>query len=407
MMKIKPEVLAPAGDPECLNAALMFGADAVYLAKKSFGMRSAPDNFSHEDLISACRKAHALGRKIYLTCNTLPRNRELSDLKEFAADAEEAGVDAYIVSDIGVMSLLKEYTPDIAVHISTQAGVVNYASAREFYRMGAERVVLARELSLDEIKAIRDNTPPELEIETFVHGAMCVSFSGRCLLSQYLTGRDANRGECAQPCRWSYSLMEKTRSGEYFPIFEDDGGTYILNAKDLCMIEYLDELSAAGVSSFKIEGRAKSSYYVSVVTNAYRSAVDFLSENPQKMLPDWIKNEVYKVSHREYSTGFFYPDNPPSQNFNDGGYIRNYDVAGIVESYEDGFITIRQRNRFFRGDMLEALIPGREPFEISADEILDSSGKHAESANKAYEIYKIKSSHQLPKGAILRLRKGE
>ena len=294
--------------------------------------------------------------------------------------------------------------PEIEIHISTQAGIVNYASAREFYKMGAKRVVLARELDLDEIKSIRDNTPPELEIEAFVHGAMCVSFSGRCLLSQYLTGRDANRGECAQPCRWSYSLVEETRPGVYFPISEADGGTYILNARDLCMIEHIDKLARAGVSSFKIEGRAKSSYYVSVVTNAYRAAVDVLmSDSENYSPPGWILDEVNKVSHREYSTGFFFKDSPPGQNLSDGGYIRNYDVAAVVERSDGEYLDVIQRNRFFSGDTLEALIPGREPVAFSAQEIIDKDGEAVGAANKAAERYRIKCSLDLAPGTVLRM----
>lgn len=402
--RIIPEVLAPAGDMECLKAALMFGADAVYLAKKSFGMRAAPQNFSQDELIEACRLAHDAGKKIYLTCNTLPHNRELDNLKNFAKEASEAGVDAFIVSDIGVMSMLKEYAPEIEIHISTQAGIVNYASAREFQKMGATRVVLARELSLNEIRIIRDNTPPELEIEAFVHGAMCVSFSGRCLLSQYLTGRDANRGECAQPCRWSYALMEQSREGTYFPISEQDGGTYILNAKDLNMIEHIAELADAGISSLKIEGRAKSSYYVSVVTNAYRAAVDHLKYYPDEPLPQWIIDETDKVSHREYCTGFFYGEQQPMQNYRDGGYVRNYDVAAIVENSADGWLHVLQRNRFFAGDTLEVLQPNVQPQIIVADEIINKDGERVDSANKAAEPYRIKCGFDLPAGTILRMK---
>ncbi len=405
MMNAKPEILSPAGDFECLKAAVMYGADAVYLAKKSYGMRSAPENFSQEELSEGCRLAHSAGKKVYLTCNTLPHSRELDGLKRFADEAVEAGVDAFIVSDLGVMSLLKEYAPDVDIHISTQAGVVNYRTAAELYKMGASRVVLARELSLEEIGIIRENTPPELEIEAFVHGAMCVSFSGRCLLSQYLTGRDANRGECAQPCRWSYALMEQTREGQYFPISESDGGTYILNAKDLCLIDHLSELSDAGISSFKIEGRAKSPYYVSVVTNAYRAAVDFLSEHPGEAVPEWIREETEKISHREYSTGFYFPENPPSQNTRDGGYVRGYDFAAAVLGSEGGYIDVLQRNRFFAGDVLEAVVPGKPPIKLRAEEIIDKNGESVPAANKAAERYKIKCAVSLPEGAILRVKK--
>ena len=263
-MKMKmrdcPEVLAPAGDFECLQAAVRFGADAVYLGGSRFGMRAASANFSEEGLQKGVALAHQNGVRVYLTCNTLPTNEEIEALPEFLKSVERADVDAVIVTDIGVLSLVKRIIPEMEVHISTQTGVVNYLTAAELYRMGARRVVLARELSLDDIARIRDKTPSELEIETFVHGAMCVSFSGRCLLSQYLTGRDANRGECAQPCRWGYHLVEEKRPGLYFPIEEDERGSYILNAKDLCMIEHVDKLAAAGISSFKIEGRAKSSH---------------------------------------------------------------------------------------------------------------------------------------------------
>ena len=397
---MKPEVLSPAGDFECLKAALMFGADAVYLAKKTFGMRAAPNNFTQDELVEACRLAHESQKRVYLTCNTLPHNRELSSLEAFAKEAAEAGVDAFIVSDIGVMSLLKKYAPDIEFHISTQAGIVNYSSACEFYKMGAKRVVLARELTLGEIREIRDKTPPELEIEAFVHGAMCVSFSGRCLLSQYLTGRDANRGECAQPCRWSYSLMEQTREGEYFPIAEADGGAYILNSKDLCMIRHLDLLADAGVSSFKIEGRAKSSYYVSVITNAYRAAVDSLG-GP---LPEWVAEETEKVSHREYCTGFYFGEGDKMQNTRDGGYVRSCDVAAVVESSDGEYLTVLERNRFFKGEHLEILEPSKPPRELIADEITDLSGEPVESANRAAEHYKIKSPLKLSAGTILRMK---
>ena len=293
------EILSPAGDMERLEAALDYGADAVYLGGKSFGMRAGPSNFDNTELKTAVEMAHKRGVLVYLTCNTLPHNDEIPHFKEFLDNAIDAKVDAVIVNDIGLLSLVKKYAPNMEIHISTQAGIVNYVTANEFYNMGAKRVVLARELSLDEIAEIRAKTPKDLDIECFVHGAMCVSFSGRCLLSSYLVNRDANRGDCAQPCRWGYHLMEEKRNGQYFPVFEDEKGTYILNAKDMCMIEHLDKLAKAGIKSFKIEGRAKSAYYVSVITNAYRMSVDFLRNNPDDYdkLPSWIKEEVYKVSH--------------------------------------------------------------------------------------------------------------
>lgn len=264
----RPEVLAPVGDQERLIAAIQYGADAVYLGGKEFGMRAAPANFDREQLRQAVEYAHSKGVRVYLTCNTLPRNEEIERFPEYIQYVDSIGVDACIVSDIGVFAMVREYAPNMELHVSTQAGIVNYQTANAFYQMGAKRVVLARELSLEEIREIRQRTPEDLELEVFVHGAMCMSFSGRCLLSNYLADRDANRGECAQPCRWNYYLMEEKRPGQYFPVFEDEKGSYILNAKDMCMIEYIDQLIEAGVTSLKIEGRAKSAYYVSVITNA-------------------------------------------------------------------------------------------------------------------------------------------
>lgn len=397
------EVLSPVGDMERLRAALLFGADAVYLGGKTFGMRSSPANFSLDELRIACELAHAKGKKVYLTCNTLPRNSEIDCFEGFIKEAYDCGIDAAIVSDIGLLDLIKKYTPELEIHISTQAGIVNYASANAFYNMGAKRVVLARELTLEDIAEIRAKTPGELDIECFVHGAICVSFSGRCLLSQYLVGRDANRGECAQPCRWKYALMEEKRPGEYFPISEDETGSYILNAKDMCLIEHLDKLAKAGVTSFKIEGRAKSAYYVSVVTNAYRHAVDVLRQNPDEyILPEWIKQEVYKVSHRMYSDGFYFgrPDN--GQYYETGGYIRNYDVVAVIDSCHDGYAYCTQRNRFFKGDTLEILAPDREPIVYRAERIINESGEEVDVANIATMKLSMPLDVVLPTGSIIR-----
>lgn len=400
---IKPEVLAPAGDRERLEAAVMYGADAVYLGSTQYGMRAAPANFAPDDaLAEAVSFAHQHGVKVYLTCNTLPRNREMDNLPAFLKQAAAAGVDAMITTDIGVLSMIKQHIPDMEVHISTQAGIVNYVTASEFYRMGAKRVVLARELTLEEIAEIREKTPPELELETFVHGAMCVSVSGRCLLSNYLTARDANRGECAQPCRWAYHLMEEKRPDQFFPIFEDERGTHILNAKDMCMIEHLDKLRDAGVTSFKIEGRAKSSYYVSVVTNAYRCAVDRLMENPSHYQPEqWILDEVTKVSHRQYSTGFFFGVPQAGQYYENGGYLRNYDVVAIADGYENGRIIATQRNKFSVGDVIEVLEPKKPPFELKVKEIFDQDGK-VEAACHPMEQIEIPCDRPVMKGTILR-----
>ncbi len=399
----KLEVLAPAGDKERFDAALNYGADAIYLGRKQFGMRSSPMNFDFEQLVSAVDLAHAKGVKVYLTCNTLPRNNEIPMFEQFVREAVEAKVDALIVADIGLLMLIKKYSPDMEIHISTQTGIVNYVTARELHNMGAKRVVLARELNLDEIAEIRAKTSPDLDIETFVHGAMCVSFSGRCLLSQYLVNRDANRGECAQPCRWGYHLMEEKRPGEYFPIYEDEKGTYILNSKDMCMIEHIDKLAKAGVTSLKIEGRAKSAYYVTVVTNAYRMAVDEYYKNPDDFkLPDYIRDEVFKVSHRKYCSGFFFGVPEKSQYYENSGYIRNYDVVAVVENCENGIVYCTQRNKFFAGDTVELLAPSKKPVEMTLEKLFDEENNEIETANHAMMKFSFKSELTFPKGTVIR-----
>lgn len=397
------EVLAPAGDEERFNACINYGADAVYLGRKQFGMRSSPMNFDFEQLVKAVQSAHAKGIKVYLTCNTLPRNSEIPQFEQFVREAVDAQVDALIVADIGLLALIKKYAPDMEIHISTQTGVVNYVTARELYNMGAKRIVLARELTLDEIAEIRAKTSPDMEIETFVHGAMCVSFSGRCLLSQYLVNRDANRGECAQPCRWGYHLVEEKRPNEFFPIFEDEKGTYILNAKDMCMIEHIDKLAQAGVDSLKIEGRAKSAYYVTVVTNAYRMAVDEYYRNPDNfVLPDWIRDEVYKVSHRKYCNGFFFGTPKNSQYYENSGYIRNYDIVAVVEKCENGTVYCTQRNRFFAGDTVELLAPSQKPVTLTLDTLYDENGEQIQTANHAMMKFSFKSDLTFPTGTVIR-----
>lgn len=398
------ELLSPAGDMERLGAALEFGADAVYLAGQEFGMRTAPSNFSREELQRAVQLAHEKNVKIYLTCNTVPHNEELARLPDFLRFAQSVGVDALIIADLGVLAMAKNYAPDVAVHMSTQTGIANYASANELYNLGASRVVLARELNLEEIAEIRAKTPKQLEIEAFVHGAMCVSFSGRCLLSSYLTGRDANRGDCAQPCRWEYALVESKRPGQYMPIFEDKNGTYILNSKDMCMIEHIPELIQAGVTSLKIEGRAKSAYYVSVVTNAYRNAIDEYYRNPKQKLSPWIAEELNKISHREYSTGFYF-GHEPGQVYENGGYVREYDVIAVCEKYEDGVATLSQRNRFFKGDTADILEKGKKPYLLTLDALFDEYWNPIESAPHAMMIVYFKTEHPIAKGAILRKKR--
>ena len=396
-----PELLAPVGDVERLKAAIRFGADAVYLGSTEFGMRAASANFDMETLTEAVKYAHERGVKVYLTCNTLPRNEEILRMPEFLKEAWGCGIDAFIVTDMGVLELIHQHVPEAEIHISTQTGVVNYLSAEMLHKMGAKRVVLARELSLEEIRFIREHTSPSLELEVFVHGAMCMSVSGRCLISNYMVNRDANRGECAQPCRWGYHLMEEKRPGQYFPVFEDEHGSYILNAKDLCMLPYLNLLYEAGVSSFKIEGRAKSSYYVSTVVNAYRIAMDELKRDPENWnCPDWLMDEVRKVSHRDYSTGFYF--GTPDQRYEEGGYIRNCDIVAMADSWEDGILYATQKNKFFKGDTLELMEPGKRPREIVIEELMDENGEPIEDARHAHMKLRIPMAEAVAEGSILR-----
>ncbi len=378
---------------DCLKAALSFGADAVFLAGKSFGMRSSPRNFDADELKKACAMAHAKGKKIHLTCNILPRNNELRTLPAFLIMAQDSGVDALIIADLGVFEAAKRYAPRVARHISTQAGVTNYAAANVLYNMGASRVVMAREIPLDEIAELRAKTPKELEIECFVHGAMCVSFSGRCLISSYMTGRDANHGDCAQPCRWKYQLFEETRDGQYFPVEETGRGTFLYNSRDLCMIEHIPELIKAGVSSFKIEGRAKSSYYTAVTTNAYRKAVDQYWEDgdPFELHP-WIREELEKISHREYNTGFYF-GSEPGQVTGDGGYIRHYDNV------------ISQRNKFWVGDTLDVLPPSGIPFEITCISLTNEAGESVDSAPHPTERLTMLADRAVPAGSVIRKKR--
>ena len=397
------EILSPAGDMECLNSALSFGADAVYLAGQSFGMRTASKNFSNEELKAACDIVHKKGKKLYLTVNTLPRNDDLSYLPDFLSYSESIGVDAFIIADLGVMMLAKKYAPSVEIHISTQGGIVNFESAKAFYNLGASRVVLARELSLKEIKQIRDNVPDDLEIECFVHGAMCVSFSGRCLISSYMTGRDANRGDCAQPCRWKYHLYEENREGQFFPVYENDEGTYLYNSRDLCMIDHIKDMAKAGISSFKIEGRAKSAYYTAVTTNAYRKALDEYYEKGEKdyTVSPWIREELEKISHREYNTGFYF-SKEPGQVTDNGGYIRKYTVVAVCEEEREDHSLISQRNKFLSGDTLDVLPPSGYPFEIICKSLFDEEGNLVQSAPHPMQRLLLYSDKKIPKGSVIR-----
>ncbi|MCH5199346.1 MAG: U32 family peptidase [Oscillospiraceae bacterium] len=400
MVKQKLELLSPAGDAECLEAAVDFGCNAVYLGGKSYGMRAGSKNFAFDEMKRAAEYAHAANVKVYLTCNTTPSNGEIEAFPEFIKNAQSAGIDAAIVCDLGIMSLIKQHAPSLDIHISTQVGVTNYAAANELYKLGAKRIVLARETGIDEIKRIREKIPEDMEIEAFVHGAMCVSFSGRCLLSAYMTGRNANKGECAQPCRWKYSLVEETRPDQYFPISEDDNGTYILNAKDMCMIEHLDKLIDAGVTSFKIEGRAKSAYYVATVTNAYRIALDCAKR--REPLPDWVNDEVYNVSHRSYCTGFYFDSSDAKQVYESSGYDRSCDFVGVIDGYEDGFVLLTQRNYFTLDDDLEVLTPGGRPVKFHSDHLYNSDGEEIKVANHATEKLRAACDIEFPRKSILR-----
>ena len=404
------ELLSPCGDFERLKLAFKFGADAVYLAGEMFGMRTNPSNFSADELKKAVELAHSLGKKVYLTCNTLPRNEEIEKLPEFLKYAQDIGIDAFIIADIGVMALAKKYAPNVDIHMSTQVGIVNYQTANTLYEMGARRIVTARELSLDEIKTIRDKTPNDLEIEVFVHGAMCMSFSGRCILSDYMTHRDANRGDCAQPCRWKYHLVEETRPGQYFPINEEQNGTYIFNSRDLCLIEHILELVDAGVDSFKIEGRAKSEYYTAIVTYAYRNAIDEYLKNPTDDFKpsQWILDEMEKMSHREYTTGFNFGPIENGQVTDTGGYIRNWDVCALFKDYSNGRLIVSQRNRFFEGDELEVVEPGKKPYKLVVEDLynLDDDEK-VDVANKATDTYSFKCDKPVSSDAIFRRQRTE
>lgn len=406
-MKLKkPELLAPAGDMERLVSAVRYGADAVYLAGKSFGMRAAPSNFDDDELQEAVKFCHENGVKVYVTCNTLPRNDELAELPQFLANCEKIGVDAFIISDLGVLAMAKEYAPKVERHISTQTGIVNYAAAKACYDLGASRVVLAREVPLEDIKGIRENIPPELEIETFVHGAMCVSFSGRCLLSNYMTDRDANRGQCAQPCRWEYYLTEKQRPEQHFTIVQEEKGTYIMNSNDLRMIEHIPELIRAGVYSLKIEGRAKSAYYVASVTAAYRQAIDFFMEHPDEPLPPEILEETEKISHREYSCGFFF-GGEPGQTTDRSHYTRNYELSAVCEGRQGEYIVLKERNRFFRGETVDILQPGKAPFTAELTEIFNEDMEPIESAPHAEMTVYWKTDLDIAEGAYLRIKKNK
>lgn len=395
----KLELLSPAGDMEQLNMSILYGADAVYLAGTSFGMRSFAGNFSPEALPKAVKFAHDHGVHVHVTVNTMPRNDEVAQLPAYLEQLDNAGVDALILADLGAFTLAGKYAPHCQRHVSTQQSIANYACAQAWFDLGAQRVVLARELSLEEIRGIRQKVSQDLEIETFGHGAMCVSYSGRCLLSNYMTGRDSNRGACAQPCRYQYALMEEKRPGEYFPVFEDEKGTYIMNSRDMCMIDHLDDLMDAGVDCIKLEGRAKSAYYAAIVTGAYRHCIDAATKG-QPLDPVW-RNEVDHISHRIYSTGFYYGQ--PGQYTKTSRYIRQWQIVAMVESCDEtGLAKCSLRNKFRKGDILECVGPDTRPFEVIPEEMEIPEGAPLEEPKTPQMEFYLRLPKQVPAYSILR-----
>lgn len=395
----KLELLSPAGDMERLKMSVLYGADAVYLAGTSFGMRSFAGNFSPEELPQAVRYAHDHGVKCHVTVNTMPRNDEIAQLPAYLEQLDSAGVDALIVADLGAFMLAGKYAPHCERHISTQQSIANYACAQSWFDLGATRVVLARECSLDEIRTIRQKVDPKLEIETFGHGAMCVSYSGRCLLSNYMTGRDSNRGACAQPCRYQYALMEEKRPGEYFPVFEDEKGTYILNSRDMCTIDHLKDLMDAGIDCIKIEGRAKSAYYAAIVTGAYRHCIDDVAAG-RETDPIW-RDEVEHVSHRIYSTGFYYGQ--PGQYVENSRYIRQWQiVARVEECSEDGLALCSLNNKFSAGDALEVVGPDLRPFAVTAQGMRDADGMSLDEVRTPQSRFTLQLPKAVPPMSLLR-----
>ena len=399
MMKKNIELLAPAGDMERLEMAVAYGANAVYLAGTTFGMRSFAGNFSPDELktaVALCRKNNV---RVHVTCNTMPRNDEITRMPEWLEFLNDVGVDAIIMADVGVLSLAKQYAPKVECHISTQASIVNYQSAQAWYDLGAKRVILARELTLDEIREIRAKAPKDLEMEVFAHGAMCVSYSGRCLLSNYMTGRDSNRGACAQPCRYQYALVEEKRPGEYFPIYESNGQTYIMNSKDMCMIDHVGELMEAGLDSIKLEGRAKSAYYAAIITGAYRHAIDAAAAGIP-LDPVW-RDEVEHVSHRHYSTGFFYGQ--PGQYTENSRYIRDWQiVAKVISCDSEGNAVLTLNNKFHVGDVLELVGPDVRPQTLTVNGLWDEEGNALDEVRKPQMVFRMKLPQAVPVLSFLR-----
>ena len=401
-----PELLVPASSLEVLQVAVIFGADAVYIGGEAFGLRAKAKNFSKEDMSEGVRFAHEHGVKVYVTANILAHNQDLEGVRKYFEELREIGPDALIISDPGVYQIAKEVCPEIERHISTQANNTNYGTYQFWYQMGAKRVVTARELSLEEIREIRSRIPEDMEIETFIHGAMCISYSGRCLLSNYLTGRDSNQGACTHPCRWKYSVMEESRPGEYFPVYENERGTFIFNSKDLCMIEHIPDLINAGIDSFKIEGRMKTALYVATVARTYRKAIDDYLKDPALYEENmsWYQEQISNCTYRQFTTGFFYgKPTQEAQIYDNNTYIKEYTYLGIVgETNEEGKDCISQRNKFSVGEQIEVMKPNGDNIEATVKSIQDEEGNQMESAPHPKQILYIDLGIKLDRYDILR-----
>lgn len=402
----KIELLAPAGDLERLKTAFIYGADAVYIGGEIFGMRSAAKNFNKEDMAEGVKFAHERGKQVFVTVNIIPRNEEFEQLEAYLKELDEIGVDAVIVSDPGVFSVVRRVLPNMEIHISTQASTTNAASATFWYNQGAKRVVMARELSFKEIQEIRENSPKDMDIEAFIHGAMCMSYSGKCVISNYTTGRDANRGACAQSCRWKYTLVEENENGDYEKVLDDIDSEFFFNTKDMCMIEYVPQIIESGINSFKIEGRMKTAYYVATTVRAYRMAIDEYIKNPEnwKFNPMWLE-ELKKGSHRHFSTGFYLGKTATKdQNYESASYVRNYDFIGVVRGHdkENDLVIVEQRNRMFVGDEIEIIGPYKETMYATILEMYNEDGEPIESAPHAKQIVKMKLDIEVEENYMLR-----